>query len=144
MRDPANASPATKAADGAVLAMREIAVTLTAEQVQAVVQAATAPAAVGYAFASALENPTALSSALTPLLSDNSYSRSVLRALLILAGFPADGTERELTAVAEEVGFSTSTTHRYLHTWEATGLLERDVDSRHYRRPRLSTVMSAD
>ncbi len=127
-----------------MLTMREIAVTLSAEQVQTVVQAATAPAAVGQAFASALENSTALASALKPLLHDNSYSRSVLRALLILAGFPADGTERELTTVAMEVGFSTSTTHRYLHTWEAAGLLERDADSRRYRRPRLSPGTGAD
>jgi hypothetical protein len=144
MSDPEKAGTGTSVGEGIGLAMREIAVTLSAEQVQVVVQAATAPAAVGYAFATALDSPTALASALKPLLIDNSYSRSVLRALLILAGFPADGTERELTTVAYEVGFSTSTTHRYLHTWEAAGLLERDADSRRYRRPRLSTGTGAD
>jgi hypothetical protein len=144
MSDPATVGAHAPRRKEAVLAMREIAVTLSPEQVQAVVQAATAPAAVGSAFASALDDPTALGSALKPLLDDNSYSRSVLRALLILAGFPADGTARELTTVAEEVGFSTSTTHRYLHTWEAAGLLERDADSRHYRRPRLIAGTSAD
>lgn len=144
MSDTSRVSRDTSAGAGSVLTMREIAVTLSAEQVQAVVQAATAPAAVGYAFASGLESPTALASVLKPLLDDNSYSRSVLRALLILAGFPPDGTERELTAVADEVGFSPSTTHRYLHTWEAVGLLERDADSRRYRRPHLRTVTSSD
>lgn len=135
-----NAADARGVGEGTSLAVREIAVTLSAEQVQAVVQVATAPAAVGHAFASALGDPNALASSLRPLLDDLSYSRSVLRALLILAGFPADGTERELTAVADEVGFSTSTTHRYLHTWEAAGLLERDADSRRYRRPKLSAT----
>ena len=58
----------------------------------------------------------------------------MLRALLVPAAFPADGSERELTAVAEQLSLSPSTTHRYLRTWTAVGLLERDPDSRRYRR----------
>lgn len=118
-------------------AARGVTVILSAAQVEAVVHQATAPAALGHAFATALDDPGALSSFLRPLLGDHAYSRSVLRALIILAGFPADGTERELTTVAAEVGFSPATTYRYLHTLTAAGLLERDAESRRYRRPRL-------
>ncbi len=67
-------------------------------------------------------------------------SRTVLRSLLVLAAFPIDGTYREIAKVAREVGFSTSTTHRYVNTWLALGMLERDPRSRRYRRTRLSTA----
>jgi IclR-like helix-turn-helix domain-containing protein len=73
--------------------------------------------------------------ALLPLIEDNQYSRSVCRALLVLAACPADGGWAELTDVARELGFSPSTTHRYMHTWVAIGLLEQDAYSRRYRRP---------
>jgi DNA-binding MarR family transcriptional regulator len=52
----------------------------------------------------------------------------------VLAAFPADGTERELSSVANQLSLSPSTTHRYLRTWTAVGLLERDPNSRRYRR----------
>jgi uncharacterized membrane protein (DUF4010 family) len=131
--------------ESAVDAVREVAVTLSAEQVQAVVRQATGRAALGEAFADVLADPEALTSFLRPLLGDNAYSRSVLRALIILAGFPADGSEREVTAVAGEVGFAPATTYRYLHTLTAAGLLERDTASRRYRRPRLAAAsMTAD
>jgi DNA-binding MarR family transcriptional regulator len=119
--------------------MREVNVTLSAEQVQAVVHQATASRALGQLFSAALDDPKALRSFLRPLLEDGSYSQSVLRALIVLASFPADGTERELTTVAGEVGLAPGTTHRYLHTWTAAGLLERDAVSRRYRRAPLAT-----
>lgn len=120
-------------------AVRDVTITLCAAQVETVVRQATAPSSLGQAFAVALDDPEALTSFLRPLLEDNAYSRSVLRALIILAGFPADGSERELTAVAEQVGFSPATTYRYLHTLTAAGLLERDTNSRRYRRSCLGT-----
>jgi hypothetical protein len=61
-------------------------------------------------------------------------SRSTLRALLVFAAFPADGTYRSLTEVSKEVGYTPSTTHRYTSTWLAIGLLEQDPLSRRYRR----------
>ena len=118
--------------------MPDVTIALSAAQVQTVVRQATAPAALGRAVAPALADPENLMASLRGLLDDGAYSRSVLRALIILAGFPADGTERELTTVAEEVGFSPATTYRYVHTLTAAGLLERDADSRRYRRPRLA------
>lgn len=62
-------------------------------------------------------------------------SRSVLRALLVLAAFPLDGAYRALADVAKELGYNPSTTHRYVSTWLAIGLLEQDSKSRKYRRP---------
>ena len=76
----------------------------------------------------------ALSRLALPLLEDASYSRSVLRALLVLNGLPPDRSERELTDLAGEIALSPSTTHRYLRTWMALGLAERDPRSRRYRR----------
>ncbi len=128
-----------RAAGEAPAGLPEVAVTLSVAQVETVVQQATGPAALGQAFASALEDPEALASFLRPLLKDNKYSRSLLRALIVLAQFPADGTAREVTRVAKETEISPSTTHRYLQTWTAAGLIERDPVSRRYRRPPLST-----
>jgi IclR helix-turn-helix domain len=62
-------------------------------------------------------------------------SRSVLRALLVLSAFPLDGAHRALADVANELGYNPSTTHRYVGTWLAIGLLEQDPKSRKYRRP---------
>jgi IclR helix-turn-helix domain len=69
-----------------------------------------------------------------PLLDDPSYARTTLRALLVLLAFPADGGERELTDVAAQLGLSPSTTHRYVNTWTAIGVLQQDLHSRRYRR----------
>ncbi len=81
-----------------------------------------------------LSDVDALRSVVLPLLDDEAYSRSMLRALLVLAAFPADGSERALTDVARQLGFFAGTTHRYISTWLAVGLLERDPRSRRYRR----------
>jgi hypothetical protein len=76
---------------------------------------------------------------LQPLIDDlGEVSRIVVRALLVLTSFPADGTKREVTAVAKRLGLSISATHRYAATWVAVGLLERDGDSRQYGRVPLS------
>jgi hypothetical protein len=80
-----------------------------------------------------------LQHALQPLLTDTQYSRSACRALLVLAAFPADGSEVELTEVARALEISPSTTHRYIATWMAIGLLEQDPRSRRYRRPLASS-----
>jgi hypothetical protein len=71
---------------------------------------------------------------LLALLGDGRYSHSTIRALLVLAAFPADGGERELTDITKEIGFSSATTYRYVSTWMALGLLEQDPRSRRYRR----------
>lgn len=78
-----------------------------------------------------------LSSAVLALLDDPAHSRSALRALLVLNALPPDGSGRELTAIAKELGLSASTTHRYMHTWMALGLVQRHPRSRRYSRTRV-------
>jgi DNA-binding IclR family transcriptional regulator len=61
---------------------------------------------------------------------------------LVINALPLDGSEREVTDVATELGLSASTTHRYLHTWMAVGLVERNPRSRRYRRTLSSDPVS--
>jgi DNA-binding transcriptional ArsR family regulator len=62
-------------------------------------------------------------------------SRSLLLGLLVLAAFPADGSPLAVTDVAVLLEMSPSTTHRYLTTLLAVGLLEQDPRTRRYRVP---------
>ena len=66
-------------------------------------------------------------------LEDRRLSRSLLRGLMILASFPADGAARSVKELVEELDMGGSTTHRYISTLVAVGLLERDPVSREYR-----------
>jgi hypothetical protein len=64
------------------------------------------------------------------------YSRlssSLLCGLLILASFPADGSCVTITELSRLTGRSMSTTHRYVSTLLAVGLVERDPVAREYR-----------
>jgi hypothetical protein len=70
----------------------------------------------------------------------DSYSRSTLRALMVLAAFPDDGTSREITDVARQLGLSPSTTHRYVGTWVAIGVLVQQPRTRTYRRALVSAA----
>jgi hypothetical protein len=67
-------------------------------------------------------------------LDDPRFSRSLLRGLMVLGCFPADGAGREVTDVARELKMGASTAHRYASTLVEVGLLERDPVSREYRR----------
>jgi DNA-binding MarR family transcriptional regulator len=67
-------------------------------------------------------------------LDDVRFSRSLLRGLMVLAAFPADGSDRAVTDVAKQLGMGVSTTHRYASTFVEVGLLERDPVTRRYRR----------
>lgn len=62
-------------------------------------------------------------------------SRSLLLGLLVLVCFPADGEALAVTDVASRLEMSPSTTHRYLTTLLAVGLLEQDPRTRRYRVP---------
>jgi hypothetical protein len=66
-------------------------------------------------------------------MDDLRFSRSLLRALKVLASFPADGTPRSVTDVANQLEMGVSTTHRYTATFVEVGVLERDPVSRQYR-----------
>jgi DNA-binding MarR family transcriptional regulator len=60
-------------------------------------------------------------------------SRSLLLGLLVLASFPLDGSSLAVTDVSTRLGMSPSTTHRYMTTLLAVGLLEQDPRTRRYR-----------
>jgi DNA-binding MarR family transcriptional regulator len=66
-------------------------------------------------------------------LEDRGLSTSLLRGLMVLASFPADGAGRSMTDVAFELDMGLSTVHRYVSTLVEVGLLERDPVSRKYR-----------
>ncbi len=109
----------------------EIAITLTSRQVRRVVRQASAHGvSIGL-------DPLRLEEsapALAPLSANPNYSGSLIRAVLVLAALPADGSMQELTATARALDLSMSTVHRYLQTWLALGVVEQEPDSRRYRR----------
>ncbi len=76
-----------------------------------------------------------LASSYAALSASPRLSRSLLLGLLVLACFPTDGNALAVTDVAARLGLSPSTTHRYMTTLLAVGLLEQDPRSRRYRVP---------
>jgi hypothetical protein len=66
-------------------------------------------------------------------MDDARLSRSLLRGLMVLASYPADGSARSVTDVAQQLGMGVSTTHRYTSTFVEVGVLEQDPVSRQYR-----------
>jgi DNA-binding MarR family transcriptional regulator len=76
-----------------------------------------------------------LASSYQELSASPRLSRSLLLGLLVLAAFPTDGTDLAVSDVATRLGLSPSTTHRYMSTLLAAGLLEQDPRSRRYRVP---------
>jgi IclR helix-turn-helix domain len=66
---------------------------------------------------------------------DPRLSRSLLRGMSILTCFGPDGDPRGIVEIAEDLGMSPSTTHRYALTLVELGLLERCPDTRKYRLP---------
>jgi hypothetical protein len=66
-------------------------------------------------------------------LEDGRLSRSLLAGLLMLASFPSDGSYLGNAEIARLLDMNPSTTHRYVSTLVAVGLLERDPATRRYR-----------
>lgn len=66
------------------------------------------------------------------LLDDRRLSRSLLAGLLVLACF-TPSSELGIAELSRRLGMRASTTHRYVATLLAAGLLERDPVSRRYR-----------
>ncbi len=104
---------------------------LTAEQVTRLLAAA-AEGAGNSQLLAGLAKPRELIG--SPLLEDHKVSRSLLLGLIVLIGFPADGSERSVKHVAQELDLPVSSTDRYVHTLLAVGLLERGRDFYRYRR----------
>lgn len=71
--------------------------------------------------------------ALGDALNDPQLSQSLLRGLLILSCYGPERPWRAIIDLAEELGMSPSTTHRYVKTLRAVGLLEQDPLTREYR-----------
>jgi len=80
---------------------------------------------------SSLHDATQL--ALTTALKDPQLSQSLLRGLAILSCFGAERPWRAIVDLAKELEMSPSTTHRYVKTLRAVGLLEQDPTTREYR-----------
>ena len=80
---------------------------------------------------SSLHDATQL--ALTSALGDPQLSQSLLRGLAILSCFGAERPWRAIVDLAKELDMSPSTTHRYVRTLRAVGLLEQDPTTREYR-----------
>lgn len=68
-------------------------------------------------------------------LESGRLSHSLFRGLLILALFISGGEGRGVVEVARQLGLSPSTTHRYMTTLVAFGLLVQDPATRKYRLP---------
>jgi hypothetical protein len=66
-------------------------------------------------------------------MEDRRLSRSLLSGLLVLSCFPSDGGYLGIAELARMLDMNTSTTHRYVTTLLAVGLLERNSGSRKYR-----------
>jgi hypothetical protein len=81
--------------------------------------------------------------ALRANMDDTRFSRSLLRALMVLASYPADGSARSVSDVAKQLDMGISTAHRYTATFAEAGVLERDPASRQYRRAGNGTTAAA-
>jgi hypothetical protein len=113
---------------------RRVAVTLTDAQVAQIVLEAAGDTELAGSM-SGLSSLEELRQVVLPFIDDETYSHAIFRGVMVLAAFPADGGERELTDVARTVGVAPSTAHRYVRSWIALGLLEQNPRSRRYRRP---------
>jgi hypothetical protein len=68
-------------------------------------------------------------------LQDNPrLSRSLLAGLLVLSCFSSEDRDLGIKDISDELELNTSTVHRYVVTLAAAGLLERDPQTRRYRR----------
>lgn len=110
-----------------------ITIELTSTQVDGVVRRSANTGDVSSLLRGLAESPS--TAKLRTLSQSPRLSRSLLLGLLVLASFPADGSALAVTDVASQLEMSPSTTHRYLTTLLAVGLLEQDPRSRRYRVP---------
>ncbi len=69
--------------------------------------------------------------------SDPRLSRSLLRGLSLLTCFDGENSPRGIIEMANDLGMSPSTAHRYALTLVQVGLLERAPDTRKYLLPSL-------
>jgi hypothetical protein len=109
----------------------EISIRLSREQINEVVRKAGATDGVLGLLGAGLQNGDVRG--FEAKMHDTRFSRSLLRALMVLASYPADGSARSVSDVAKGLGMGISTAHRYTATFADVGVLERDPVSRRYR-----------
>jgi len=76
----------------------------------------------------------ALSARYRTLQHNRRLSRSLLAGLLVLSCFSDEDRDLGIKDISDELDLNTSTVHRYVVTLVAAGLLERDPETRRYRR----------
>ena len=113
---------------------REISIQLTPAQIDEVVRGASGEQGIS-SLLRGLSDEGALTSKYRALSESPRLSRSLLLGLLVLACFPPDGSSLAVSDIAERLGMSPSTTHRYMTTLLAVGLLEQEPRTRRYRVP---------
>ena len=115
-----------------------VTIELTDEQVDRVIRAAGRGGTLSLLL-SALRDPEwtlargEAARALPGELDDRRLSRSLLSGLMVLSCFPTDGGYVGVGELARMLDMNTSTTHRYVSTLLAVGLIERDASTRRYR-----------
>lgn len=116
-----------------------VSITLSNYQVDHVVRAALGDGAAPNVAAMVADgrNPStrqALSARYRELQDNRRLSRSLLAGLLVLSCFSGDGPDLGIKDISDQLDLNTSTVHRYVVTLVAAGLLERDPETRRYRR----------
>jgi hypothetical protein len=129
---------------------QDIAIVLSAAQIDQVIRSAgqASDGAVSRLLVAALDNAHAGTNgshhvgrslheetklALSGALGDPQLSHSLLRGLAILSCYGPERPWRAIIDIAKELDMSPSTTHRYVKTLRAVGLLEQDPMTREYR-----------
>ena len=129
---------------------RDIAIVLSSTQIEQVIRSAgqASNGAVSRLLVAALDNAHAGTNsdryvarslheetklALSSALGDPQLSHSLLRGLAILSCYGPERPWRAIIDIAKELDMSPSTTHRYVKTLRAVGLLEQDPMTREYR-----------
>jgi hypothetical protein len=112
-----------------------VSITLSPAQVEEIVRTAGPGRAPGFTalIAAALERTASAES--FPAYEDRRLSRSLLRGLAILTCFGPEEQTLGLMEIAERLGISASTIHRYVITLVEVGLLEQCPRTRKYRLP---------
>jgi len=112
-----------------------VSIVLTHAQVDRVMREAGAPNGVSALARGVSGDLSSLAAKFRTLADSPRMSRSLLLGLLVLASFPADGSSLAVSDLAGRLGMSPSTTHRYMSTLLAVGLLEQEPRTRRYRIP---------
>ncbi len=127
-------------------AEREVTIALSPAQVEQVIRSAgsTRGGASSSLLAAALDHAhrrdnarsflhEAAQRALGQALKDPQLSQSLLRGLAVLSCYGPERPWRAIIDLAKELDMSPSTTHRYVKTLRAVGLLEQHPRTREYR-----------